>query len=98
CLLLRDLQPFTPPYPFHAFMIYMPTGVVQQSGDHPIAISPVGASERDDVFRQPFFVRGAARNLALRRAVLPEDAAGAALGYAEGLPHLVIALATARRA
>jgi hypothetical protein len=66
CLLLQDFQPFVPPYPFHPIVVHMPAGVVQQSGDHPIAISPVGASKRDDVLRQPFFVRGAARNLAVR--------------------------------
>ena len=46
-------------------------------------------------FTGPFFVRGAARNLALRRAVLPEGAAGAALGYAKRIPHMIDALAKA---
>ena len=61
-------------------MIHMPTSVVQQSGDRPIAIAPAGASERDDVFRQPLLAWGGARNLAPRRAVLSEGAAGKALG------------------
>jgi hypothetical protein len=39
-LLLRDFQPFLPPYPFNALVICMPAAVVQQPSDH--AISPIG--------------------------------------------------------
>ena len=79
-------------------MVHMPAGVIQQPGDHPIAIAPVGARQLDDVVRQPFFVRCAAWSLALCRPMLPECAASPALGYAKGLPHMIDALATARRA
>jgi hypothetical protein len=68
------------------------------SGWKSTAMSPVGARQLDEVFRQPFLVRCAAGNLALCRSALPECAAGAALGYAERLPHMVDAHATARRA
>ena len=76
-------------------MVHMPAGVIQQPGDHPIAIAPVGARQLDDVVRQPFFVRCAARSLALCRPMLPECAASPALGNANGLPHIIDALATA---
>lgn len=79
-------------------MVHMPAGVIQQPGDHPIAIAPVGARQLDDVVRQPFFVRCAAWSLALCRPMLPECAASPALGYAKGVPHMIDALATARRA
>ncbi len=92
------LTPLAPPYPLDPLVAHMPAGFVQQSGHHPIAVTPVGAGHLDDLFRQPLPVRCAAWNLALRRSVLPECAAGAALGYAERLPHMLDALATARRA
>ena len=65
-LFLWDFQPFASLYPLHPLVVHMPSGVVQQSGDHPIAVAPVGARQLDDVFRQPFLVRSAAGSLALR--------------------------------
>jgi hypothetical protein len=58
----------------------------------------VCARQLDDVIGQPVLVGSTVRHLALRRAVLPECAAGAALGYAERLAHKIDALAAARRA
>ncbi len=72
--------------------------VVRHSGDHPIAVTPVGARQLDDVVGQPFLVGSAMRNLAPCGAMLAQGAAGAALGYAERLPHMVDAFAAARRA
>ncbi len=79
-------------------MVHLPAGTVQHRGDHPVAVTPVGARQLDDVFRQPLLVRRTTWHLSLRRAVLSECAAGAALGYAERLPHMIDALAAARRA
>ena len=78
-LLLRDFQPFLPPYPFNALVIYMPAAVVQHSGDHAIAIAPELSRQLDDVIGQPFFVRQTTGNLALRGTVLPDGAAGPTL-------------------
>ena len=49
----------------------------------------------NDVLGQPFFVRKTEGHLALSGSVLPQCAAGPALGYAKGLPHMVNAPATA---
>lgn len=53
-LLLRDLQPFTPPDPFDPLVVHTPACVVQQTGDHAIAIAPVFVSQLDDFVRQAF--------------------------------------------
>jgi hypothetical protein len=97
-LLLRDLQPFTPPDTLDPLVVHMPARVVQQAGDHPIAIAPVLVGQLDDVVGQTLFIGPALRNLALRGSVLTKCAAGAALGYAKFLPHMVDALAATRRA
>jgi integrase len=52
----------------------------------------------NDILGQPRFVWQAARNLALCRTMLPECAAGPALRYAKGLPHVIKALTAAGRA
>jgi hypothetical protein len=49
----------------------------------------------DDIVGQPFFIGSTLRSLALRGPVLTKRAAGAALGYAKFLPHMVDALAAA---
>lgn len=58
-----------------------------------IAIATVLPGQLDDVLGQALFVRPATRHLALRGAVLPQGAAGAAFRYAERLPHVVDASA-----
>ena len=97
-LLRWDFQPFTSPDPLDPLVVYVPARVAQQTGDYPISVSPVLAGEFDNVFGQLLLVGRAAWNLALRGAMLPENAAGPALRYANGLPHLVNAPASARRA
>ena len=59
-LFLWDFEPFAPPDRFDTLVVHMPACVVQQSGDHSIAIAPVGARQLYDVVRQPFFVGCAA--------------------------------------
>ena len=52
-----------------------------------------GEAPLDDVVGQPFFIGPALWSLALRGPVLTKCAAGAALGYAKLLPHMVDAFA-----
>ena len=89
------LTPFPSPDPFNTLVIYMPAAVVQHPGDHAISVAPELSRQRDDVFGQPFFIRKTEGHLALSGSVLSQCAAGSALGYAKGLPHVVNAPATA---
>ena len=97
-LFLGDFQPLPPPDPFDPFVVHMPAGVVQHPGDHATPIASELSRQLDDVISQPVFIRQADGHLALRRAMLSQCAAGPALGYAKGLPHMVDAPATAGRA
>lgn len=97
-LFLRDSKPFPPPDPLDALMIYVPASIVQHAGDHAITIASELSGQFDDVLGQPLIVWQAAGHLALRRTMLPECAAGPALGYAKSLPHMINALTAARRA
>ncbi len=97
-LLVRDLQPFAPPDPLDPLRVHMPTGVVQQTGDHAIAVAAVLAGQLDDVVGEANLVTTAPRQPALGRAVLAERAAGPALRDAEGLPHALDAAPPTRRA
>ena len=78
-LLRWDFQPFTSPDPLDPLVVYVPARVAQQTSDYSISVSPVLAGEFDDVFGQLLLVGRAAWNLALRGAMLPENAAGPAL-------------------
>ena len=80
-LLGWDLQPLAPPDPLDTFVVDHPArGGAQQPGDFAVAVAAVPAREFDDVGREPFLVVPAPRELALRRAMLAERGAGAALG------------------
>jgi len=80
-LLLGDLQPLAAPDPLHPLVVDHPAGCgSQQLGDLAVAIAAVLARELDDVGGEPFLVVPAPRKLALRRAMLAERGAGAALG------------------
>ena len=94
-LFLWDFKPLPPPNPLYALVIYMPAAVVQHPGNHAISVTPELSRQFNDVLGQPFFVRKTERHLALRGTMLPEGAAGPALGYAKGLPHMFDALAAA---
>ena len=61
-------------------------------------MAPELTRQLDDILCQAFFARHATRDLALPGAMLPEDAAGPALRYTEGLPHMINASTATRRA
>ena len=97
-LFTRDFQPFTPPDTLNPLVVHMPACVDQQTGHHPLSVAPVLFSQLDDVIGQTLFIGTVLRHLPLRGPMLPERAAGPALGYAKFPPHMVDALATTRRA
>ena len=57
-----------------------PARLAQQSGDLAITVATILSGKLDNIGRQPLLVFTTARDLALRRAVLPERRTGAALG------------------
>ena len=97
-LLLRHLQPLTPPDPFHPPVADRPPCLAQQGGDLAIAIAAILAGQFDDIGRQPFGILPAPRDLALRRAMLPERRTGTALGDVQMLSDMLDAGATTRGA
>ena len=84
--------------PFHTLVVHTPTRVIQQAGHHPISIAAVFVRQFDDVVDQLFFISPTLWNLSLRGPVLAKRAAGAALGDAGGLPYVINAATTTRRA
>lgn len=97
-LLPGHLQPLPPPDPLHSAVADRPAGLAQQSRNLAIAITAVLASKLDDVGRQPFGIFPAPRDLALRRAVLPERRTDAALGDVQVLSDMLGAGAPTRGA
>jgi hypothetical protein len=70
-------------------MVHMPTGIVQHSVNHAIAIATVSPRELDDVISQPFFIGLATRYLALGRTVLTKGLTSPTFRYTEGLADMV---------
>jgi hypothetical protein len=79
-LLIRNLQPLTPPDAFDPLVIHKPTRVPQQRGDLTITVSAVLTGKLDDIGGQTFFVISPRRRLPLRRTMLAERRTGTALG------------------
>jgi hypothetical protein len=79
-LLLGDLQPLASPDTLDPLVVDCPARLAQQFGDLAIAIAAVLPSKLDNIGRQTLLVLTTARDLALRRAVLPERRTGATLG------------------
>jgi len=97
-LLLRNLQPLTPPDPLDTLVVDKPARPPQQSSNLAVAVAAVLASQRDDVGGQPLLVFRAPRYLALRRAMLAERRTGAALGYVKLTLDMLDASTAARGA
>ena len=94
-LLDGNLQPLPPPNPFDALDVHHPAGVVQQRRDPAIAVTAILDGERDDVCGQSRLVIERPGDLALRRAMLAENAASEAFGNPERPPRALDADAAA---
>lgn len=74
-LLLRYFQTLTPPDALDALAVHHPSRRTQQCRHSAIAIATILVGQGDDVLGQRLFVIRPARDLALRRSMLPEHAA-----------------------
>ena len=90
-----NLQTLAPPDPLDPLVIDLPPRPAQELRDLAIAIAAIETGEFNDVGGQPLFVFRAPRHLALRRAMLAERRASAALGDMQVMADMPI---QARRA
>ena len=79
-LLMRDLQPLALPDTLDPLVVDCPARPAQQFGDLAIAITAVLPSKLNNIGGETLLVFTTARDLALRRAMLPERRTGATLG------------------
>lgn len=77
-LLLRYLQTLASPDALHPLAVHTPARRSQQGRHAPIAIPAILPRQGNDILGQRLLVIRPARNLALRRSVLPQNAADAA--------------------
>src|SRR6266511_709223 len=80
-----DFQPLLPPEAVDALAVDPPALAPQQRPDAPVAVARMPANQRQHPRQQPLFLLLGLGHLPLGRARLPQHAAGAALGHAEGL-------------
>jgi len=93
-----DLQPLTSPDPLNPLVIDQPAGPAKQRGDLAIAVAAILPGQLDDIVPQPCFIVTAPRDLALRRAMLPERRTGTALGNRQRSSYMLDAGAATRGA
>jgi hypothetical protein len=79
-LLMGNLQPLTLPDTLDPLVVDYPARLAQQLGDLAIAIAAVLPGKLDNIGCETLLVVTTARDLALRRAMLPERRTGATLG------------------
>ena len=79
-LLRWDLQPLASPDTLDPLVVDYPARLAQQFGDLAIAVAAVLPGKLDNIGSETLLVLTAARDLALRRAMLPERRTGATLG------------------
>ena len=79
-LLRWDLQPLASPDTLDPLVVDYPTRLAQELGDLAIAVAAVLPGKLDNVGGETLLVVTTARDLALRRAMLPERRTGATLG------------------
>src|SRR5215831_12111024 len=79
-LLMGDLQPLALPDTLDPLVVDCPARLAQQRGDLAIAIAAVLPGKLDNIGGETPLVVTTARDLALRRAMLPERRTGATLG------------------
>jgi hypothetical protein len=84
-----NLQPLTLPDTLDPLVVDDPARLAQELGDLTIAIAAVLPGKLDNIGGETLLVVTAARDLALRRAMLPERRTGATLGDMQLRSHLL---------
>src|SRR5215475_12823426 len=88
-LLMGNLQPLTLPDTLDPLVVDCPARLAQQRSDLAIAIAAVLPGKLDNIGGETLLVVTTARDLALRRAMLPERRTGATLGDVQLHSHLL---------
>ena len=88
-LFIGDLQPLASPDALDPLVVDYPARLAQQFGDLAIAVAAVLPGKLDSIGGETLLVLTAARDLALRRAMLPERRTGATLGDMQLGSHLL---------
>ena len=95
---MGDLQPLALPDTLDPLVVDYPARLAQELGDLAIAIAAVLPGKLDNIGCKTLPVVTAARDLALRRAMLPERRTGATLGNMQLRSDLLNAGAATRGA
>jgi pimeloyl-ACP methyl ester carboxylesterase len=88
-LLMGNLQPFTLPDTLDPLVVDYPARLAQERGDLAVAIAAVVPGELDNIGCETLLVVTTTRDLAVRRAMLPERRTGATLGHMQPRSHLL---------
>src|SRR6516162_2810425 len=88
-LLMGNLQPLTLPDTLDPLVVDCPARLAQQRGHLAIAVAAVLPGKLDNIGGETLLVVTTARDLALRRAMLPERRTGATLGDMQLRSHLL---------
>ena len=84
-----NLEPLTAPQTFDLFVVQLPSRISQHGCDPTINVTPILTGPFDHVLNQTLLIVSGLRNIAVRRAMLLQDPAGAAFGNIEPTPHQV---------
>ena len=93
-----NLEPLTAPQTFDPFVVQLPSCISQHGCDPTINVTPKLTGPFDHVLNQTLLIVSGLRNIAVRRAMLLQDPAGAAFGNIEPTPHHVDTVAAPRGA
>ena len=93
-----NLEPLTAPQTFDPLVVQLPSCISQHACDTTINVTPIQTGPFDHVLNQTLLIVSGLRNIAVRRAMLLQDPAGAAFGNIEPTPHQVDTVATPLRA
>ncbi len=88
-LLMGNLQPLTLPDTLDPLVVDCPARLAQQRGDLAIAVAAVLPGKLDNIGGETSLVVTTTRDLALRRAMLPERRTGTTLGDMQLRSHLL---------
>ena len=94
----RNLEPLTAPQTFDLFVVQVPSRIYQHGCDSTINVTPILTGPFDHVLDQTVLIVSGLPNIAVRRAMLLRDPAGAAVGNIEPTPHQVDTLVSPREA